>query len=217
MSESAFIDTDILIKLGEFKGHSIIAKILLSFGYNLYIHEYLVNEELILGKSTIQQFSKMVSANEITVLKETDLSTEEKADYDFALKILANEMVVDITKVRAKNGGEIRSIAMAFAKDYEYFISDDKAAHVASKRYLQKIDGTCLKSIRMKDIIIHIKNRCDVLGINRKTAKQLYIYGGNPKKAINQSERACLLRIYEHLKKDFNEELWPLESGEKKI
>lgn len=211
MSEGALVDTDILIKLSEFKGQRLTAKVLLSLGYDLFVHEYLVNEELIMGKATIEQFNRMISSNEIMILKETDLNSQEMEDYSSALKLLASKMEVDITKARAKNVGEIRSMAMAFAKDYDYFISDDKEAQVASKRYLQKIDGNYLKSIRMKDIIVHIRNKCDVLGINRKTAKQLYVYGANPNKAKNKSEKDILSRIFEHLKKEFDEELWPMQ------
>ncbi len=63
----------------------------------------------------------------------------------------------------------------------------------------------------MKDIIIHIRDCCDDLGINRKTAKQLYIYGANSKLAKDKQEEAKLKSIRKHLKNEFDTKLWFVE------
>ena len=60
------------------------------------------------------------------------------------MQLRANEMKVDLTKKRDHNAGEVKS--MAFAKDFEYFISDDRGARVAAKKHLQKLDGSYLQT-----------------------------------------------------------------------
>ncbi len=156
-NNSSFIDTDIILKIGGYHGEKLLRKILMSFGYKLFLHEYLLSEELIFGGSALEQLDEMIKLNEIIVMKVMDLTHSELQEYDSALKLLAGVMSVDLSKKRDKNAGEVRSMAMAFAKDFEYFISDDGDARVAAKKHLQKIDGTYLNTIRMKDVIRHIK------------------------------------------------------------
>jgi len=208
-SKSLFIDTDIVIKIGGFHGDKLLKKTLMSFGYVLYLHEYLLDEELVFGESALEQLDEMIKAGEITVMKESDLDADELDEYGVALEVLAREMNVDLQKKRDRNAGEVRSMAMAFAKDFEYFISDDGGARVAAKKHLQKIDGTYLNTIRMKDVILHIRENSVELDIDRKTAKQLYLYGTSPKLARNKSEEEKLKRIRESLKSDFDNNLWP--------
>jgi hypothetical protein len=57
----------------------------------------------------------------------------------------------------------------------------------------------------------HIKECCEDLGINRKTAKQLYLHGANYKKAKNNQEETKLKSIHKYLKNDFDTNIWPVE------
>ncbi len=201
-TRSAFIDTDIILKIGGYKGEKLLRKILCSFGYNLYLHEYLVQEELIFGKLALEQLHEMIESNEITVMSVSDLNDDELNEYNSTLQLLANEMKVDLQRKRDRNAGEVRSMAMAFAKDFGYFISDDRGARVAAKKHLQKFDGTYLKTLRMKDVILHIRDNEQELGINRKIAKKLYLlylYGTNFRE---------LERIRTNLRNEFDDELW---------
>ncbi len=209
-NNSSFIDTDIILKIGGYHGEKLLRKILMSFGYKLFLHEYLLSEELIFGGSALEQLDEMIKLNEIIVMKVMDLTHSELQEYDSALKLLAGVMSVDLSKKRDKNAGEVRSMAMAFAKDFEYFISDDGDARVAAKKHLQKIDGTYLNTIRMKDVIRHIKENTSSLGIDRKTAKKLFLFGTSPKLTQNQAELKKSEAIREHLKNDFDNNLWPL-------
>jgi len=45
---SSFLDTDIIQKVGGFKREKLLSKIISSFNFDLFIHKYLVEEELIL-------------------------------------------------------------------------------------------------------------------------------------------------------------------------
>lgn len=209
--KSSFIDTDIIQKIGGYRNEKLLSKILTSFGYDLYIHEYLIQEELIFGELSIEQLRAMISANEITILRITDLTESELREYNATVQLLGTEMKVDLNKKRDRNAGEVKSMAMAFVKDFEYFISDDRGARVAAKKHLQNIDGTYLKTIRMRDIILHIRENETFLGINRKTAKRLYLYGVNPKLGKTQFEIKKLETIIGILKKEFDEELWPVD------
>jgi predicted nucleic acid-binding protein len=208
----SFIDTDIIVKLGTYSNGEHLIKVLKSFGYNLYLHEYLMQEELIFGEGTLRILNEMITLNDVVVMKESDLSDSEFQEYNSALQLLANEMNVDLSKKRDRNAGEVKSMAMAFAKDFEYFISDDGEARMAAKKYLQKIDGSHLNTIRMKDIIIHIKQNTTSLNIDRKTAKNLYLFGTSPKLANTPAEAKKLETIREILKKEFESTLWPLDN-----
>lgn len=58
-TRSSFLDTDIILKIGGYRGEKLLRKILSSFGLELYIHEYLIQEELIFGDlvSTCKQYA----------------------------------------------------------------------------------------------------------------------------------------------------------------
>jgi len=58
--KSSFIDTDIIQKIGGYRNEKLLSKILTSFGYDLYIHEYLIQEELIFGELSIEQLRAMI-------------------------------------------------------------------------------------------------------------------------------------------------------------
>lgn len=58
--KSSFIDTDIIQKIGGYRNEKLLSKILTSFGYDLYIHEYLIPEELIFGELSIEQLRAMI-------------------------------------------------------------------------------------------------------------------------------------------------------------
>jgi len=209
--KSSFIDTDVILKIGGYSGEKLLSKVLSSFGYNLYIHEYLIQEELIFGESLLEQLQAMISANEITVMGIADLTEIELREYNSTIQLLANEMKVDLTKKRDKDAGEVKSMALAFTKNFNYFISDDCGARVAAKKHLQKLDGSYLQTIRMKDVIIHIRDNEKKLGINRKIAKRLYLQGTSRKLASNQAEKRKLERIRGILKNEFDEKLWTIK------
>lgn len=209
-SNSSLIDTDIIHKIGGYRKEDLLNKVLIDLGYNLYIHEYVIDEELLCGENSLRQLNEMITEEQIVIIKESDLTNEEKFNYNTALTLLAKEMNVDLSKKRDKNAGEVKSMAIAYAKDFNYFISDDKDARVAAKKILQNTDGSYLNTIRLKDIIIHIRNNSERLNIDRKTAKRLYLYGINPKLGRNTEEIKKLTSIFEILKKDFDSNLWPV-------
>ncbi len=204
----SFLDTDIILKIGGFQKERLLSKILMSFNYKLYIHEYIVNEELILKGSAFEQFEEMVAKKEISIIGSSNLENDQLLEYTSALSLLAKEMDVDLNKRRDKNAGEVNSMAIAYALGFKIFISDDRNARVAANKHLQYMDGSVLSTIRMNDIIIHLRENENCLNINRKTAKQLYIYGTNPKLGHNVTEIEQLKKINYFLKKEFDEKLW---------
>jgi predicted nucleic acid-binding protein len=208
---NSFIDTDIVMKIGGYTGEKLLEKVLCSFGYNLFLHEYLLNEELIFNEHAIEQLQEMINSHKIVIVKESELNKDAILEYNTALQLLATEMEVDLSKPRDHNAGEVRSMAMAFAKDFQYFISDDGDARVAAKLHLQKIDGSYLETIRMNDIITHIREHSEELGISRKIAKRLYLYGANPILGRNPSEVKKIEGIRKSLKNTFDTILWKVQ------
>lgn len=207
-TENSFIDTDIINKIGGFKTENLLARILNSFEYNLYIHEYVVGEELILPGPAKNQLEDMISSKDIVIVSESELSNQEQIDYELTLNVLAKELNVCLRKPRDRNLGEIKSMSMAFVKNYGFFISDDHDGKVAAKKHLQNMDGSWLKTIRMSDIILHIRNH-EEIGITRKLAKQLYLYGTSPKLGSSRAEKEKIERFHKKLQKQFDDELWP--------
>lgn len=207
--DSSFIDTDIIYKLGEYSNENLLSKVLLSLDFNLYIHEYILSEELILKNNSKSQLDAMLSNNDITVMRLTDLDESELFEYKSTEELLAKEMNVNLSKVRDRNAGEVKSMALAFTKNFGYFISDDRGARVSAKKHLQNLDGSSLNTINMKDIISHIRIKSDELNIIRKVAKQLYLFSVNPKKTYDINLKKKLTAIHASLKKDFDKNLWP--------
>lgn len=121
----SFLDTDIIQKIGGYKREKLLSKILNSFNYNLFIHEYLVVEELIFRGLAREQFDEMVAINEIFIITISNLDSDELKEYNLALSLLSKEMNVDLSKKRDRNAGEVKSMAMAYAKGFKFFISDD--------------------------------------------------------------------------------------------
>ena len=208
--DSSFIDTDIIYKLGEYSNEDLLSKVLLSLDLNLYIHEYIMSEELILKNNSKNQLEAMFSNNKISVMRLTDLNESELVEYKSTEELLAKEMNVNLSKVRDRNAGEVKSMALAYTKNFSYFISDDRGARVAAKKHLQNLDGSSLNTINMKDIICHIRNKSDKLNITRKIAKQLYLFSVNPKIAQDLNLKKKLTAIHAYLKKNFDENLWPI-------
>ena len=107
-TRSSFLDTDIVLKIGGYRGEKLLSKILCSFGYKLCIHEYLIQEELIFGDVALEQLREMIDANEITVMKVSDLTTDELNEYNSAAQLLANEMGVDLQKKRDHTAAKLQ-------------------------------------------------------------------------------------------------------------
>lgn len=207
----AFLDTDIIMKLGNFKKVDLLSKVLMSLDKKLFVHEYIVNEELQIGENALRQFKDMVNSSEITIMTEAMLSISENQDYQSALNVLSTEMNVNLSKLRDKNAGEVKSMAMAYAKEYQYFISDDKEARVVAKRHLQGTDNTYLGTIRLNDIIKHLRENLEEIEISRKTAKRLYLYMFNPKFGRDQNEKKKIEKAKIVHAQIFDNELWPVK------
>jgi len=59
---NSLLDTDIIQKIGGFRGVPLLKKILLSFDYQLFVHSYIVNEELILDGPARSQFNEILDS-----------------------------------------------------------------------------------------------------------------------------------------------------------
>lgn len=208
----SFIDTDIIIKVGNFPERKMLSEVLLSFGYELYIHEYIFHEEVIFKDSAMVQLQEMLSNGKLIIMSESDLSKDELNEYNAALQLLADELEVNLHSKRSRDAGEVKSMAMAYAKGFEYFISDDRKAKVAANRYLQNLDGSYLKTIQMRDVIVQIKENSDLLQITRRSARKLFLYPTNLKNSGGDGDyNRKIKRIADALKKDFDNNLWPLD------
>jgi hypothetical protein len=205
----ALLDTDIILKIGSYHKEKILDRVLRSLDVSLYVHEYIVSQELIYKGLALDQFSTMLEEGVVTVVNDTCLNSDEKLEYTYALSILSKQMSVDLYKKRDHNAGEVYSMALAFAKGYSYFISDDRGARVAAKKHLQYLDNSYVNTIQLKDIIKVIRAKQDTLHLSRKEAKHLYTYSSNPKLGHTRNEIERLKTIHLKQKQEFDQKLWP--------
>ncbi|MCT4612612.1 MAG: hypothetical protein N4A47_04500 [Clostridia bacterium] len=196
MKNSAFIDTDIVIKIGNYEGEDLLKKILGSYDYDLYIHEYIIKEELLSSENAKRQINEMIEEETLRVFLESSLNLDEKIGYSLTKDLLSKDSDKKLDDKPRKNLGEILSMSAAYVKGYSCFISDDKEAKMFAKDYLIYDSGDSIKVINMKDIVKYVSDN-ESMGIKRKTMKHLYISLG----------LGCEDRI-KKLKLEF-EQIWP--------
>lgn len=207
----ALVDTDIIIKLGKYEGEDFLYQIFKAIPYDLLIHKYNIEEELLQPENAVRQINQLLSDGFLNVVSRCDLSSIEKSDYDSTLSILE----VEFSKVRKKkkrnDEGEKRSLSYAFVKKYKMFISDDRSASVIAKRVLKYTNGNWVETMKLDEIVKFVKET--KLGISRKDMKRIYINTVNPKMAKTNEDRIDLERLYKTYKNRFDSELWELDEN----
>jgi len=153
------------------------------------------------------------NSTRFSILDPAELCLSEADDYRNTLVLLAKEMNVDLGKKRDRNAGEVLSMALAWSKNYQFFISDDRGARVAANKHLQNLDGSCFQTLNMADIVNHVRDNADRLGLSRKLVKQLYLYSSNPSLGRDRDEKIKLDRIHAKMREHFDRVLWPTDKG----
>jgi len=210
----ALIDTDIIIKLGVYKGRDYLYDIVKAINFDVLIHEYIKNEELLQPENAIKQVDALINDGYLKVVSKSDLNTTETTEYESTLALLESEFSIKRTGATSKRNdeGEKRSLSYAFVKKKKAFISDDKIAAVIAKQSLKYSDDTFVEAIKLDDIVLFVKND-KLVNITRKEMRRLYTNTVSPKMARNNQHKQLLERQYNQYKKKFDNELWPKEDN----
>ena len=96
--KSAFIDNDIIVKIGQYSDGVYLRDILVSLDCKMYIYEYIYNVELKLWHKQYSIIENMVDKKEIEIIYKTSLSVTQRCAYDSAFNLLAIELELNDAK-----------------------------------------------------------------------------------------------------------------------
>lgn len=176
------IDADICIKIGWIKNIPLIEMLIPAIAEKAYIHRYVYENEILIPKNAKTQIDNLVNLGFVEILDEESLEVLDRKIYEDTKNILKWAMIG--TKEKKKNWGEVLSLSMAKVLSIPYFMSDERELQGIIDRYLSTGSNDDIKVMRVKDLIVWIKDnpKC---GINRKIAKVLWVGVGKNKKEFD--------------------------------
>lgn len=192
--DKVLLDADICFKLGRFLNSEFIKRVIPHVAHEVFIHEYVYENELLTGHTGKPQMEELVKAKVVTVLKERELSERDRESYDNTVTLLCQVMKGKNYFNDNEHRGEIVSLAMAKTVGIPIFMTDERDLQPIIDSKLNTGLGTDIQVFRLYDLISLIKNNSDI-GINRKEAKKLWC-GSYDEKYL------------ESKKKKFDEVIW---------
>ena len=191
--EKVIIDADVCINLARYKKANALRCIMQNIAKFVYIHEYVLTEELV-STDCFSEIQSLVDEGCIKTLSaKKDLTIAERQNYLASCDKLADAMGCILTEKRCKHKGEIVSIAIAKTLSIHIFLSNE--------RVLQGEIDDCINTglddihvFRMRDIILWIKDNPGC-GLSRKDARNIWIL-------------SCYKSQIEQCKTEFDK-LWP--------
>lgn len=176
------IDADISIKIGWIENIPLIEMLIPVITEKAYMHRYVYEDEILTPKNAKKQIDNLINLGIIEILDEESLEVLDRKIYEDTKNILKWAMIG--TKEKGKNWGEVLSLSMAKVLGIPYFMSDERELQGIIDRYLSTGSNDDIKVIRVKDLIIWIKNNPEC-GLNRKMAKVLWVGTGKNKKEFD--------------------------------
>ncbi|MFL0251149.1 hypothetical protein ACJDT4_12000 [Clostridium neuense] len=176
------IDADICIKIGWIKNISLIEMLIPAITEKAYMHRYVYEDEILTPKNAKMQINNLINVGIIEILDEECLGVLDRKIYEDTKDILKWAMIG--TKEKGKNWGEVLSLSMAKVFGIPYFMSDERELQGIIDSYLSTGSNEDIKVIRVKDLIVWIKDNPEC-GLNRKLAKVLWIGTGKNKKEFD--------------------------------
>ncbi|MEG0759642.1 MAG: hypothetical protein RR505_14615 [Raoultibacter sp.] len=186
MLKRMIVDADLCIKLGSSPKYSLLLDFLPLIAEEIFMHSHAYGE-VMMPIPAHQQLVSLVNNKKVKVVNETELDAQERAIYDMAFRKLSDVMI-DPRKPN-KNLGETCSLAFAKARSIPIFATDERKLQPIIDAQLNTglDDINCLRIVD----IIKMTRSGEIVGINRKTAKVIWVLAGKNK---------------EHFDKD----IWPL-------
>lgn len=192
--EKVIVDADICIHLAKYGKVNAIRCILGNIAEKVYIHEYILDVEL-LSNTSAGKIREMEKEGRIQVLSPLlHLSDVEKANYEATCEMLADAVGVSMDEERCRHKGEVVSIAIAKALGIPVFLSNERG--------LQKEIDECINTgmddiqvFRIRDVILWIRENPECR-LTRKDAKYIWL--------LSFDKLKC-----DFYKKEFDKILWP--------
>ncbi len=171
--DKVLLDADICFKLGRFEKSKFIERIIPHVAHRVFIHEYVYEQELLTLDTGKPQLEALVKAEIVTVLKEDQLSDNDKKSYDNTVTLLCQVMKGKDFFYDNQHRGEILSLAMAKTVNIPIFVTDERNLQPIIDSKLNTGLSNDIRVFRLIDLIFFIKNNLDI-GIKRKEAKILW-------------------------------------------
>lgn len=194
--EKVILDADICFKLGRYSKIQVLHQILPHISNDVYIHEYVLQTELKTKENGRDQLEQLIALNQLTVLREQDLSKDQKQMYDGIISLLCQVMKGTSPYKDKKHWGEIFTLAIAKTLQIPIFMTDEMNLQPIIDSKLNTGISDNIHVFRLLDLIFWIKEHPEC-GINRKEAK--FIWCGS----YDKNDLA-------YYKKKFEDEIWPL-------
>lgn len=180
--EKLIIDADMCIKIGWIKNVPLIEMIIPTITEKAYMHRYVYQDEILTPKNAKMQIENLIKLGIVEILDEEWLEVIDRKIYEDTKNILKWAMIG--TKEKGKNWGEVLSLSMAKVLAIPYFMSDERELQGIIDKYLSTGSNNDIKVIRVKDLIVWIKDNPEC-GLNRKIAKILWVGTGKNKKEFD--------------------------------
>ena len=190
------MDSDICFKFGRYAKIKVLNQILPHISNEVYIHEYVLQTELKTKENGRVQLEQLIALHQLTVLREQDLSKDQKRMYDGNISLLCQVMKGVPTYTDRKHFGEICFLAMAKTLQIPIFMTDEMNLQPIIDSKLNSGISDNINVFRLLDLMFWIKEHPEC-GINRKEAKFIWC-GSYDKKYLS------------YYKGKFENEIWPL-------
>lgn len=196
--KEAILDTDFALKLEKAKQFNAIEEYIPRLVHKLFVHQYVYENEILVPKRTKEQINYLVNQGRAVIVDAQSLKIENPlAAKIYQQTITHLEKVAPETRYKGKNWGETVSIAYARATVIPFIISDESELQLLLDEEVNSDSETDLFVIRLRDFIIGMKD----MGLKRKEAYIIWC-------AAHQGNK----RIIEWVKREFKEELWPVDT-----
>lgn len=192
--EKVILDADICFKIGRYSKIRVLHKILPHISNKVYIHEYVYDTELVTKGNGKDQLEQLITLNQLTVLREHDLSRYQKQVYNGIISVLSQVMKGTPPYKNNKHWGEIVSLSMAKALQIPIFMTDERNLQPIIDSKLNTGISDNIHVFRLIDLIFWIKEHPEC-GISRKEAKFIWC-GAYSKKDLT------------YYKEKFDNEIW---------
>ena len=181
MLKQMIADADLCIKLGSSQKYSFLLECLPLIAEEVFMHSHAYGE-VMMPMSAHQQLVSLVNDKKVKVVNETELDVQERAIYDMAFRKLS-EVMIDPRKPN-KSLGETCSLAFAKARSIPIFSTDERELQpIIDSRLNNGLDD--IRCLRIVDIV-KMARTGEIAGINRKTAKVIWVLAGKNKEHFDQ-------------------------------
>lgn len=182
MLDKVILDADFCIKLGRFEKLPILYDVLPLVARKIYIHKYVYENEILMPQTARKQIGLLIDEGKAELLDDYSFNPADKAVFIATRDTLKRAMVGTVEN--QKNWGEVLSLATAKTLGITIFMSDEGKLKSIIDRLLNAGTDHDINVFRIIDLVHWIKDHTEA-GINRKTAKAVWLTAGKGKESFS--------------------------------